>query len=81
MAKFPKYFHFVVRTIKKGTAIEVEDVSEADFEEVVRCKDCKYHYRQYGDGNYAVVNCTRFKRNRSLTWYCADGERKDDDRA
>lgn len=42
MAKLPRYFHFVLKSVNKGTAVEVEDVSGADFEEVVRCRDCKY---------------------------------------
>ncbi len=38
--KPPKYFYFRVKTgIDK---IELEDASDADVVEVVRCKDCKY---------------------------------------
>ena len=41
----PKYFYFRVRVINKGTSIEVEDASDVDVVEVVRCKDCKHGER------------------------------------
>ena len=45
--KPPKYFYFRVKTgIDK---IELEDASDADVVEVVRCKDCKYAEHWYGD--------------------------------
>ena len=40
--KIPKYFYFRVKPINKGTGIELEDASDVDVVEVVRCKDCKY---------------------------------------
>lgn len=40
--KIPKYFYFRVRVINKGTGVEIEDASDADVEEVVRCKDCVF---------------------------------------
>ena len=41
--EIPKYFYFRVRVINKGTGVEVEDASDVDVVEVVRCKDCKWH--------------------------------------
>lgn len=79
MAKLPKYFCFAVKQVNKGTGIELVSVEEENVEEVVRCADCKYHFRKYGEGNYQVVHCTKLNRNRSPRWYCADGERKDDE--
>lgn len=38
MANVPKYFYFRVHANK--TSIEIEDASDADVVEVVRCKDC-----------------------------------------
>lgn len=38
----PKYFYFRVKAKMHGTAIEVEDASNEDVVEVVRCKDCKH---------------------------------------
>jgi hypothetical protein len=40
--KTPKYFYFRVNVINKGTGIELEDASDVDVVEVVRCKDCKH---------------------------------------
>lgn len=44
--KVPEYFYFRVKTVNHGTAIEVENASDADVVEVVRCKDCK-HWMPY----------------------------------
>ena len=38
-------FYFRVKPINKGTAIEIEDASDADVVEAVRCKDCKWYGR------------------------------------
>lgn len=40
MAKMPEYFHFRTVVKAKGTEVELHDVSDHDFVEVVRCKDC-----------------------------------------
>ena len=56
MSNLPKYFYFKVKATRKGTAIEVEDASDCDVVEVVRCKDCKF-----GDWYYSgqrVCYCT-----------------------
>jgi hypothetical protein len=45
--KPPKYFYFRVKTGKDK--ILLEDASDADVVEVVRCKDCKYAEHWYGD--------------------------------
>lgn len=42
MAKLPKYFYFRLRPTRKGTAVEIEDASDVDVVEVIRCKDCKH---------------------------------------
>lgn len=38
--KIPKYFYFRVAPIRHGTAVEIENASDVDVAEVVRCKDC-----------------------------------------
>ena len=38
----PKYLYFRLKSNRHGTVIEIEDASDADVVEVVRCKDCKY---------------------------------------
>ena len=45
--KVPKYFYFRVKPVNHGTALDIENASDVDVVEVVRCKDCK-HY-QYAD--------------------------------
>lgn len=47
MAKLPEFFHFQV--LNGLTKIGIQDVSDRDFVEVVRCRDCKYYFK-YEDG-------------------------------
>ena len=51
----------------EGIIAELPDV---DVVEVVRCKDCKY---------YMTIHCTCDGCCISDDWYCADGERKDNE--
>lgn len=39
--ELPKYFYFRLHPAEKGTAVEIDDASDVDVVEVVRCKDCK----------------------------------------
>lgn len=47
---------------------------------MVFCKDCKHHYfasnRVLHEQSYA---CDKHGIDVTLTWYCADGERREDD--
>ena len=73
MAEFPKHFHFRVLVNAGGMKAELRDVSDHDFVEVVRCKDCVYHYYavdcagmcKLGIGNALLDNdfCSRGIRN------------------
>ena len=47
MAKLPEFFHFQVRS--GLTKIEIQDVSDKDFVEVVRCRDCKHNMANIPD--------------------------------
>lgn len=52
--------------------------------EIVRCKDCKYAYlTSDGECKYCDLekddNGSLVERWRSWDWFCADGERRDDD--
>ena len=40
--KVPKYLYFRVK-IEHGTVLDIEDASDVDVVEVVRCKDCRYY--------------------------------------
>lgn len=80
--KIPKYFYFRVKVKNHGTAIEVEDASDADIVEVVRCKDCRhwvgeYRYQEYGK-NYKKCEVTPFLRTEE-SHFCAMGERRETD--
>lgn len=67
----------VINTIKRMEA--------ADFVEVVRCKDCVWYVRsmikQDGtiDERYKPDWCDLYRRVREETYFCADGERKDNE--
>lgn len=57
---------------------KVENAPTVDAVPVVRCKDCKYHENE----EIGMVYCPNqiggwVKEN----WFCADGERKDDENA
>ena len=81
MSKLPKYFYFRVKATRKGTAIEVEDASDCDVVEVVRCGGCRYSRDEYGDGE-----CYCKRPGRELQWigrrwdfFCAAGRKKGED--
>lgn len=57
-----------VVAVKVGVAMQEATV---DAVEVVRCKDCK---------KYKTINCSCGCTCVSDNWYCADGERKDNER-
>lgn len=69
MANIPKYFYFRVHANMKN--IEIEDASDVDVVEVVRCRDCKWK-----DG----AECVRFSDVRPFPYdYCSRGERRTDE--
>lgn len=58
-----------------------------DAVEVVRCRDCKYGEPTHNAHGEAVIKCEeicwlcRLPRLMEPDWFCADGERRDDDAA
>ena len=56
----------------------VEAQKTEDIVSVVRCKDCKY---QYTDGDNVVANYCLLAHNRVQPdeWFCADGERREEE--
>lgn len=66
--KIPKYFYFRVRVINKGTGVEVEDASDADVVEVVRCKDCIF-----------INECLLYSSTADKNGYCVLGEKREDE--
>lgn len=75
MAKLPEFFHFQV--FSGLTKIEIRDVSNKDFVEVVRCRDCKYNCgtKMWVD-HEETTNCTNGHGYPPPDWFCADGKRK-----
>ena len=79
MANIPKYFYFRINVTQKGTAIEVEDASDCDVVEVVRCKDCIY-FDKYTDciEKYQWDGfCADWAKNTYENWYCSRAERRE----
>ena len=93
--KLPKYFYFRVTAKNHGTAIEVEDASNEDVVEVVRCKDCVHKpyvvdvfHASYGDiprlesnGKCPCINEDDYFYSHMPDddWFCANGERREAD--
>ena len=71
MAKLPRYFHFEVKVVNHGTAIELQDMSGADYEEVVRCRDCKHNY-----GTESNPECDYMQVRLKPNDYCSRGRQK-----
>lgn len=46
MAKFPEYFYFRVKLNPIGMEIILEDASDIDVAEVVRCANCLYRTKR-----------------------------------
>jgi hypothetical protein len=75
MANIPKYFYFRVHANK--TSIEIEDASDADVVEVVRCKDCKYFDSGTDEDGKPFFKCLGWVYGgTSEDDFCSFGERK-----
>ena len=75
--KPPKYFYFRVKTDSKATKIILEDASDCDVVEVVRCRDCRHRDpedKKCDSGALERAGCVFAVDD---DYYCADGERKD----
>ena len=69
--ELPKFFYFRVKTgIDK---IELEDASDADVVEVVRCYDCVHAEESLVSG---CVYCNEMERARIREGFCAWGEKR-----
>ncbi len=76
MAEFPKYFHFRVLTNANGTTVELRDVSDHDFVEVVRCNDC-VHYDKGENDRESWMYCKVLAKDVYDDFYCELGERRE----
>ena len=58
---------------------DLKNLPTADLAEVVRCKDCKHFHDGIYSGEY-WMKCDEYRIALSSDeWFCADGERKEDD--
>lgn len=70
---------------EKGMRSLIRNAPTIDAVPVVRCKDCLWYVRsmikQDGtlDERYKPDWCDLYRRGREETYFCADGERKDND--
>ena len=71
--RIPKYYYFRVRVINKGTGVEVEDASDVDVVEVVRCKDCIHYWKNKPSDDVPV--CLASPKDDA---FCSEGERRED---
>ncbi len=79
--KPPKYFYFRVRTGKDK--IELEDASDADVVEVVRCCDCKHFQINVSPSGYLPQGvqdweCRYWLRPTDPTDFCSYGEKREE---
>lgn len=80
MADFPIYCHVRYDTeLNKNGKPEIvcKDVSDHDFVEVVRCKDCTYFNHVKCQEERAGL-CEHFDTYMYISDYCSDGYRRDD---
>lgn len=73
MAKLPKYFHF--RVLGGATKIGLQDVSDHDFVEVVRCEDCREYDTTGYDDTPGFGWCECLHKDVQSCFYCAHGEK------
>lgn len=73
MAKLPKYYYFVPKI--NGTTITIEDRSDRDVVEVVRCSECIHHE----DEEPGMVYCPNITGELVHDdFYCRDGKNEDE---
>ena len=77
-AKLPRYFYFRIHS-KKSMTIEVEDASDVDVAEVVRCEDCVEWEPGTIDekDNFNPPMCKWLKQPMHAADYCSYGKRKE----
>lgn len=72
-----KYYHLP----NGDVAIPIIDIKHAptvEVPEIVRCKDCKYGSGRCQGIYIQFVTCCKTGTPHKEDWYCANGERKDD---
>lgn len=81
----PENFRFVTEFDETGTGIGynaipidiIHNIPSSDVVEIVYCKDCK-NYRSSPFGHPSIGWCMIFGRHFKQTFYCAQGDKRDD---
>lgn len=74
--KLPRYFYF--RVLQGFDGVALEDASEVDVVEVVRCKDCKYcEWTSNRVPEEQTWWCYKHYTETGYNDYCSYGERKE----
>lgn len=78
--EIPKYFYYRVRVINKGTGVEIEDASDVDVVEVVRCKDCKFYLNSNEKCGLIDTRLHFYETDKVWTedCFCSWGERREE---
>ena len=71
-----KYFKEYYERNKDRIMQQRQELHPRKFVTVVRCKDCKY---QECEGRNGMIVCDITGESHSPEWFCADGERKDEE--
>lgn len=75
----PKFLHFqthIKYTDKSNIEVQLENVTDLDWLEVVRCKDCRFYYKD-SDG-YETCDASEGYDHISADGFCAWAKRRDD---
>ena len=81
--KMPEYVAVKIMPDKKGTSYNLEVITDADFVNVVRCKDCKFYVEHSLFGvtqGWCEKFCDKFDRSMVIITdnddFCSHGEKK-----
>lgn len=75
--KAPKYFYFRVHADYRNMKVELEDASDVDVVEVVRCKDCAYYNTTGCSDGFGWCEDSIVNTGTTDDFFCARGIKKD----
>ena len=74
--KLPKYFYFKVYADLKG--LKIEDHSDQDVVEIIRCKQCKYYDWGFNEAGELFYKCIGPHYGSTTPFdYCSHAERRE----
>ena len=78
---FGNGFGFDMQLLIDAVGTLGEMFRDGQINEVVRCKNCKYQDPEQLNNSFYLFVCRKghIVYRKGLDWFCADGERKDDD--